>query len=240
MTQRDDPRAGRRRRAGGAEPLSRGEPRGERLSRERILEAAIGVVERDGVEGLSMRRLAQELDVWPMSVYRYFRDKEELLDAVAESAAVEVAPARRDGGPWRDRLRGLLVEARASIGTQPSGLAERLPRTFPTPRGLELTEAAMTILVEAGLPADRAASAWRALWTYTFGFATFRVDADPGATLRRVRAAAAALPEDGYPTLAAASAELAAVFADEDEFGRGLDLLLDGLARETAGGRPAG
>ena len=49
--------------------------RGARLSRERIVEAALGIVEREGLGALSMRRLAQELDVWPMSVYRYFRDK---------------------------------------------------------------------------------------------------------------------------------------------------------------------
>src|SRR3954451_8011577 len=55
----------------------------QQLSRERILGAAAELAGRDGLESLSMRRLAQELDVWPMSVYRYFRDKDELVDAVA-------------------------------------------------------------------------------------------------------------------------------------------------------------
>ncbi len=58
-----------------------------RLSRERILDAALELVVDDGWNGLSMRRLAQELDVWPMAVYRYFRDKDELLDAVVEQLA---------------------------------------------------------------------------------------------------------------------------------------------------------
>jgi len=47
-----------------------------RLSRERVLEAALALAEREGLEALSMRRIAQELDVWPMSLYRYFHDKE--------------------------------------------------------------------------------------------------------------------------------------------------------------------
>src|SRR3954447_784796 len=57
------------------------------LSRVRILEAALGIAEHEGIESLSMRRLALELDVWPMSVYRYFQDKDALLDAMAADVA---------------------------------------------------------------------------------------------------------------------------------------------------------
>src|SRR3954453_13226884 len=60
---------------------SQAQPSG--LSRERILEVALELASAEGVEALSMRRLAQELDVWPMSVYRYFQDKDALLDAMA-------------------------------------------------------------------------------------------------------------------------------------------------------------
>ncbi|HEX8065578.1 MAG TPA: TetR family transcriptional regulator, partial [Thermoleophilaceae bacterium] len=169
MTQRDDPRAGRRRRAGGAEPLSRGEPRGERLSRERILEAAIGVVERDGVEGLSMRRLAQELDVWPMSVYRYFQDKDALLDAMAAHSAAP-ATGKPAGGTWQEQLKTLLDDARRQIAAS-AEIGARIPRAFLEPEPLKLTETAMQILKNAGFDAGEAARAWRALYSYTFGFA---------------------------------------------------------------------
>ena len=60
------------------------------LSRELITNTAVDVVRREGLAALSMRRLAQELDVWPMSMYRHFRDKEELLDAVAAAGAEDV------------------------------------------------------------------------------------------------------------------------------------------------------
>src|SRR4051812_21571045 len=96
-------------------------PERTRLSRERIVEAALAVVARDGLEALSMRRLAQELDVWPMSVYRYFRDKEELLDAVVDGATDDVVPASM-GGTWRDQIGDLLSQARTALGAEAGGL----------------------------------------------------------------------------------------------------------------------
>jgi AcrR family transcriptional regulator len=188
--------------------------RKSQLSRERILAAARAVVEGEGLEALSMRRLAQELDVWPMSVYRYFRDKDELVDAVAASSAEAFElPSRR--GSWRTQMRHLLGDARARLAADPAGLASRLPRTFFEPGSLRLSEAGMAILLSAGFSEREAASAWRTLWSYTFGFATFTV------------APVAWLPDAEYPALAA-------VFADDQEFEQGLERLLDSLAASAA------
>src|SRR3954470_20985600 len=107
------------------------EPSG--LSRERILGAALAIAGQEGVESLSMRRLAQELDVWPMSVYRYFQDKDALLDAMAAGAAGGVTPPSRRGS-WRAQMTTLLDEAQRAIGASP-GLAGRLPRAFLVPPG---------------------------------------------------------------------------------------------------------
>jgi AcrR family transcriptional regulator len=189
--------------------------RKQQLSRERILAAARGVVEGEGLEALSMRRLAQELDVWPMSVYRYFRDKDELVDAVAASSAEAFElPSRR--GSWRTQLKQLLGDARERLASDPTGLASRMPRTFFEPGALRLSEAGMTILLGAGFTEADAAGAWRALWSYTFGFATFTV------------APVAWLADARYPALVEA-------FADEAQFAWGLERLLDGL---SAGLRP--
>jgi AcrR family transcriptional regulator len=184
--------------------------RKSQLSRERILAAAGALVEQEGLEGLSMRRLAQELDVWPMSVYRYFRDKDELVDAVAASSAQAFElPSRR--GSWRTQMTQLLRGARERLAADPAGLAGRLPRTFFEPGALRLSEAGMAILVGAGFSEREAARAWRTLWSYTFGFATFTV------------APVAWLPDAEYPALAE-------VFADDEQFERGLEQLLDSLA----------
>jgi AcrR family transcriptional regulator len=197
------------------------------LSRERILRVALDVAGGEGIDALSMRRLAQELDVWPMSVYRYFEDKDALLDAMAAVAAGEIAgPAR--GGSWRDQMQALLTDASRGIASSP-GVAARLPRAFLEPSALRLPEAGMAILTRAGLPAAEAASVWRTLWSYTFGFATFRVE-----SARRVRAALAALPEDEYPFLVETGDHLAAALTADEEFAGGLERILDGVEQRLA------
>src|SRR3954467_12897517 len=113
---------------------SQAQPSG--LSRERILEVALELASAEGVQALSMRRLAQELDVWPMSIYRYFQDKDALLDAMA-TEGVGAVTAPRAGASWRAQLRRLLADAERSIAESP-GVAARLPRAFLTPSGLRL------------------------------------------------------------------------------------------------------
>src|SRR4051794_39942274 len=211
----------------------------ERLSRERILRVAIDVVAREGADVLSMRRLAQELDVWPMSVYRYFDDKDALLDAMA-AHAFETIPAPGSDAPWRSRMTDLLEATRRSLAAA-GGVRERLPRALLEPPGLRLTEAGLAILIDAGLDRRQAAGAWRALWSYTFGFATSRVDADPSSARRRVRSAVAALPEDDHPALRQAGDELADTLADDDgAFSHGLELLLDAVEARLELGAPTG
>src|SRR4051812_25800393 len=166
---------------------SQSQPSG--LSRERILDVALEIAAGEGIDALSMRRLAQELDVWPMSVYRYFQDKDALLDALA-AEAVGAVPEPSAGASWGVRMRALLADAERLVAESP-GVAARLPNAFLTPGGLRLSEAGMAVLLEAGFTPAAAASAWRALWTYTYGSATFRVESG-----RAVRSAVAALPED--------------------------------------------
>jgi AcrR family transcriptional regulator len=197
----------------------------EKLSRERILDAARELVGREGLDALSMRRLAQRLDVWPMSIYTYFRDKDELLDALADSAAERLAvPGPSARATWRNQIGELLEEARRVLGDD--AVATRLPRAMLSPGLLRLSEAGLTILSKAGFDEEAAARAWRALLSYTFGFALTSVPA-----ARRTRAAVAALPDDGYPALHASAGALAAALGDDDEFRRGLDALLEGIRR---------
>jgi AcrR family transcriptional regulator len=211
----------------------------QRLTRERILAAALALVDRDGPGALSMRRLAQELDVWPMSIYRHFADKDALLDAMAGSAAGEVElPAK--GAAWRTEMEALLVEARRALGPDAGGLASRLPRALLTDGGLRIAEAGLSILARAGIPPRDAAGAWRALLSYTFGFAMVAVAPDPDEAVRSTRAAIAGLSERDHPALFAARDELASALAEEDEFACGLALLLDGVDLLRTASSPSG
>jgi AcrR family transcriptional regulator len=147
--------------------------RGERLSRERILDAALALVSHDGLEALSMRRLAQELDVWPMSLYRYFRDKDELVAALADAAADAIAPPAASG-PWREQMRELLGQARAIFARHPGSLR----RQDGGPAAARVRDAGLAILQRAGFDGDEADSAWQALLAYTAGVAAFDSSAE--------------------------------------------------------------
>jgi AcrR family transcriptional regulator len=141
-----------------------------KLSRDRIVEVGFGLLERDGWEALSMRRLAQELDVWPMAVYRYFRDKDELVDALVGHAigAIDVPGGQ---GPWRAQMRELCGAARSTLARLPPELGARLAPALFTPGRSGLTDAGLEILGSAGFRADQARRAWAALGAYTAGFA---------------------------------------------------------------------
>jgi AcrR family transcriptional regulator len=204
---------------------SQSQPSG--LSRERILEVALELADQEGIDALSMRRLAQELDVWPMSVYRYFQDKDALLDAMAADR-IEQLPELPAGAGWREQMHALLEEVARRLEASP-GLAARLPRAFLTDGALRLPEAGLAILLDAGFEPGEAASAWRALWSYAFGFATFRADSP-----RAVKAAIAGLNEDEHPALTSAGDALARALTSDGEFAAGLDRLLDGLEARVA------
>jgi AcrR family transcriptional regulator len=127
----------------------------ERLSRERILDVASRLAADDGLETLSMRRIAQQLDVWPMSLYRHFQDKDALLDALAARAA---PGPRANAG-----LRELVTEVRDVVARQPAGMGDRLPHVLDAP--------AMRELRAAGEQAAGSAEGWRTLETYALGAA---------------------------------------------------------------------
>jgi AcrR family transcriptional regulator len=139
------------------------------LSRELITSTAVDVVSREGLDALSMRRLAQELDVWPMSMYRHFRDKEELLDAVAAAGADDVAL------PADKQLSAFAAEARALLERQPSDLRRR---ALTSAGLLRLSDAAVESLTEAGVSPAEAAIAWRTVLAYVVGSIELDGDAD--------------------------------------------------------------
>lgn len=186
------------------------------------------MVEREGLDALSMRRLAQELDVWPMSVYRYFRDKDELLDAVVGRAAERVSlPSER--GSWKKQLRDLLHRARDLLDTDAPGLMEQLPRALLTPGVMRFSEAGLRILRDAGFGTREAARAWRALLSYTLGFQALAGGAGADDWAQRVRTAIASLAPGDYPMLASNADAFTAVMVSGSEFDWGLERLLDGL-----------
>jgi AcrR family transcriptional regulator len=141
------------------------------LTQERIVAAGLAIVDEHGWDAFSMRRLAEELDVWPMAVYRYFRHKDELVDAIVAAAADRVELP--DDDDPRVRLRALLMEARVALNAIDR---ERAHRALDSPAGRRLTRAAHAALAEAGLDKRSADRAWRALLGFAIGYPGFAGD----------------------------------------------------------------
>jgi AcrR family transcriptional regulator len=215
-----------------------GDPR-TKLSREQVVQAAWQLLEEEGLEGFTIRRLASELGVAPMTIYGYFADKESLLDAVIEDGSKRLS-LPGGSGPWRARLRGLFVELYRVLSAYPFVVEMRRRRSLMTPGVLRFTEAALEVLIEAGFSIDEAARAFRPLFVYTFGSAAF----NPGEeeielSRRRGLGVIAALPREEYPAVTEAAFPLAATLAGEEPFEYGLDRLLDGLEAQLATKAPS-
>jgi AcrR family transcriptional regulator len=198
------------------------------LSRERIALTALRLADAEGLDALSMRRLATELDVGTMTLYGYFRSKEELTAAMVDVATAN-APIRVADGHWRDQLRALMLGIRRTLAEHPSFVQLRLTRPILTPGALRASDAGLRILDRAGFDKAEAARAYRALFLYTFGHAGFGSPPDPEQTRRHAKAVALALPEREYPALSAAATEVSEVMAGDEPFEWGLDRFLDGL-----------
>ena len=144
-------------------------PDGVRLSRERILDTAIELVHAGGLEALSMRRIAQQLDVWPMSLYRYFRDKDELIEALEDAAAQQVTLPNPDAS-WRQQATELLRQLHDTFAHHPGTAGLRVNSPRDTPAAHRISEAGLAIFRSAGFDEPEAARAWQALLSYTAGF----------------------------------------------------------------------
>jgi AcrR family transcriptional regulator len=204
------------------------QPNTRRLTREEIVEAALVLADREGLESATMRRIAQALGVGTMTLYTYFRDKDELLDAAVDHAAASV-DIPEQGGPWRVRLRGLMKEIHRSLIAHPSGVELRMKRPLLSPAALRTTEAGMQILQAAGFTKAQAAHAWRLLFVYTFGYSAFTPPEVSVRTRREWRRLLARLPAEGFPALSGAADEAVETMSGEAAYDHGLDRILDGL-----------
>jgi hypothetical protein len=116
-----------------------------------------------------------------------------------------------------------------SLVEHPSAVQIRARKPILTPTSLRAGEAGMAILREAGLGVSQAAAAWRLLFTYVFGYATFSSE-EPSPELRAEwREQLRALPEGEYPNISGEGSELVNWMAGREPFEAGLELILDGI-----------
>jgi AcrR family transcriptional regulator len=210
---------------GAAGPRTRG-----KLSRARILTAALELVDLDGLEALTMRRLAEQLKVDPMSLYNHVDGKEALLDGIAEALWNEVRLP--DGETeWRDALRGFATSLRAMAHAHPHAYPLLMGRGIMTAPELQAIDAAMRSLERAGLTRDQAAEMIRTLFAYAVGYGMLELTTPPAAgatTTEQIVNLTRALPKDAPFHLV----DVARLVCDCDmdyQFNLGLDLIITGL-----------
>jgi AcrR family transcriptional regulator len=201
------------------------------LDLDLIVTTALSIADAEGLDALSMRRLARELDVGVMSLYSHVRTKDELVEHVAELAVTELEIPER--GTWDERLRDLFTNLRNLLLRHPAVLYVDTARPLSGPGALRSTNAALRMLREGGLDGAAAVRGLSTLSSYAFGSAIFtlnrsgvgRADYD-----LHVRGADPAVLEQ--------VSELAQELIDrggDDEFQAGLRLIIDALKRQPAG-----
>jgi AcrR family transcriptional regulator len=210
-------------------PVKRREP----LSRERVLRAAIELADEEGLEALTMRRLAKALGVEAMSLYNHVRNKEELLAGILDVVADEVEPA--EGTDWRTALRRAAISEREVLLRHPWASPLRSSSRSGGHPQFEHADRTLRTLREAGFPPELVYHAFHVLDAYVLGYASLQLSFPKrGEELPELAAAfLERFPVADYPDLA----EHIRGHLEPPEgggFELGLDLLLDGLAR-TAG-----
>ncbi len=220
-------------------PKPESQSRAERapLSRERILRGAVAVADAAGIGALTMRSLARELGVKPMSLYHYVGSKDEILDGIVDMVFSEIdLPA--PGGDWKPQMRRRAVSARQALRHHPWAIGLMESRANPGPATLRHHDATLATLRAAGFSVAMTAHAYALLDSYIYGFALQEaaLPVNPGIITEATEAIMRQLAGE-YPYLAEMATEhvLQPGYDFGSEFEIGLSVILDALTRSIPG-----
>lgn len=139
-----------------------------RLSRDLVVAAARGIVANEGIEALTMRRVALELHSSPMAIYRHVRDRDELLIALLDALADELPRPQFDAAP-RARLAQACVAMHDGLGQHPWVVDVLAAGDLIAPSILWLMEEIVGSFIACGLSPPEAAAGYRVVWEFTVG-----------------------------------------------------------------------
>lgn len=201
------------------------------LSRERVLQAALRMVDQGGIEALSMRKLALELGVQAMSLYNHVANKDEIIDAIVDVVASEIEVPDR-GIDWKIAMRRRATSAHEVLVRHPWATMAIVSRANVGPAMLSYVDATLGCLCEAGFSLEMADRVWNAIDSHIYGFtlqelnfpfeaAEYSEVAQTGLSL---------IPADNYPYLNRLTHHVIDGSYDGiHDFDFGLELLLNGL-----------
>jgi len=208
------------------------------LTREAIVDAAFLVLDRDGAAGLSMRKVAEELDTGVASLYWHVANKDALVNLIIDRVAGEIPLPEPDPGRWQEQLREWLLEVRRVFQRHPGVATLTLGRIPVGPNLVRWAEWTLGLLRGAGIPDRMAAFAGDLLGLYLGATGYEATLAPPSPTgeplsaeesVTMVRDYFASLPADQFPNVLATLDELFGG-GPEERFELGVDVILRGLA----------
>jgi AcrR family transcriptional regulator len=197
------------------------------ITRQVVLDAAIGLVRTHGVEALSVRRLAGELDVWPTTIYHHIGGtKNGLLTLTLDALAGQFELPVRGDRPWQEAVEEIAWSLRERIAEYPGVAAYLLTAATPGPNAQRIMERILELLVEqAGLSVIAAFDGYQVLMGYVLGHVQ-RAERD--ATVRRLERYAELAEGAELPLTAQVARDLPA--SDEERFRGGLRIVIGGIA----------
>ncbi len=206
------------------------------LSRDRVVDAALHIVDTEGIEALSMRRLAQALDREAMSLYHYATNKAALLEGVVELVLSELT-VNPDATDWRQELRELARDFRHLALAHPHVVPLLITRPLSTPLGLRPPgtlrplEDFLTLLTRAGFTPTHALHAYRLFFGFLHGYVLDELQEivdNPDETDDLLRLGLHRLPRTQFPHLRALASELAN-YDGAAHLDQGVEMMLTGL-----------
>ena len=203
------------------------------LSRESVLAVALGMADEGGLDALSMRKVAQALNVEAMSLYNHVSNKEDILDGLVELVVSEIEfPAL--GGDWRTSMRLRAQSAHAVLMRHPWATQLFVSRVNIGPNMLRYVDATIGCLREAGFSYPMADHAWNAIDAYVYGFTLQKLNfpLEPEQYASSAAQFLPLIPPEKFPYLNGMSQEVIAGRHDGmHQLELGLELLLEGLER---------
>jgi AcrR family transcriptional regulator len=204
------------------------------LTRPRILRAALRMADKSGLDELSMRNLADALEVKPMSLYNHVTGKEDLLDGLVELVAGEIEVPVIGDGDWKAAMRRRATSAHAVLMRHPWATMLIVSRLNIGPNMLRYVDATIGCLREAGFTYPMADHAWNALDAYVYGFTLLKLNfpLDPDQYAPAAQGFLHLIPVEKFPYLHGMSQEVIAGRHDGmHQLEGGLEHLLDGFDR---------
>ena len=189
----------------------------ERLSRDTIVAGAIALADAEGLDAVTIRRIANDHEVTPMALYWHFKDKGELLDGIAERLFADVRLPAPSPKPWPEQLRSVLEALSDALRPHPEVAGLVSDRVLSSEAGLTVAEHTLALLRHAGLSAEQAAQ----VGGYLLNAVAMLVTTEPGRehgtdpearddAIRRKTASLSGLPVRRYPNVVSSASVLAA------------------------------